>query len=149
MLTLLSSLLGFGTSFVPKILDFVQDKSDKAQELKIMALQIEREEKMLAVKAEMMDSANDMQRDVALLQHDTATAKKASTWVHNLRSSVRPVITYLFFVLFFFVEGVAAYVILRDGGDISIIASTLWSEETSSIFAAIVSFWFGSRAIKK
>ena len=43
MLTLLSSLLGFGTSFVPKILDFVQDKSDKAQELKIMALQIERE----------------------------------------------------------------------------------------------------------
>lgn len=149
MLTLLSSLLGFGTSFVPKVLEFWQDKSDKAQELKIMALQIEREEKMLAVKAEMMDSANDMQRDVALLQHDTATAKKASTWVHNLRSSVRPVITYLFFVLFFFVEGVAAYVILRDGGDISIIASTLWSEETSSIFAAIVSFWFGSRAIKK
>lgn len=149
MLTLLSSLLGFGTSFVPKILEFWQDKSDKAQELKVMALQIEREEKMLAVKAEMMDAANDMQRDVALLNHDIETSKNASTWVHNLRSSVRPMITYLFFVLFFFVEGVAAYVVLRDGGDISIIASTLWSEETSSIFAAIVSFWFGSRAIKK
>ena len=149
MLTLLSSLLGFGTSFVPKILDYVQDKSDKAQELKVMALQIEREEKMLAVKAEMMEAANDTQRDVALLNHDIKTSKNASTWVTNLRSSVRPMITYLFFLLFFFVEGVAAYVILKDGGDISIIASTLWSEETSSIFAAIVSFWFGSRALKK
>lgn len=149
MLTLLSSLLGFGTSFIPKLLDFMQDKSDKAQELKIMALQIEREEKMLAVKAEMMDAANETQRDLALLEHDAQTAKNASTWVHNLRSSVRPIITYLFFVLFFFAEGVAAYVVLRDGGDISLVASTLWSEETSSIFAAIISFWFGSRAIKR
>ena len=39
MLTLLSSLLGFGTSFVPKILDFVQDKSDKAQEKKNVSSQ--------------------------------------------------------------------------------------------------------------
>jgi hypothetical protein len=149
MLTLLSSLLGFGTSFVPKILDFMQDKSDKKQELKVMSLQIEREEKMLNIKADMMDSANDVQRERALLEHDTATAKHASTWVHNLRSSVRPAITYLFFVIFFFVEGVAAYVVLRDGGDILSITNALWSEETSSIFAAIVSFWFGSRAIKR
>jgi len=66
-----------------------------------------------------------------------------------MRSTVRPIITYLFFALFFFVEGVAVYVVLRDGGDLTTIADTLWSEETQSIFAAIIAFWFGSRAIKR
>ena len=133
MLTLLSTLLGFGTSFVPKVLDFFQDRKDKAHELEVMAMQMERE----------------VQRDSQLLVHDTETGKGASQWIINLRSSVRPVITYLFFAIFFFVEGVAAYVVLSQGGDVQAIMYALWSEETRSIFAAIVAFWFGSRAIKK
>ena len=66
-----------------------------------------------------------------------------------MRSSVRPIVTYLFFAIFFFVELVAAYVVLREGGDIALIVDTLWSESTQNLFAAIIAFWFGSRAIKK
>ena len=55
----------------------------------------------------------------------------------------------MFFGIFFFVEIVAAYVILKQGGDITQIVNTLWSESTQNIFAAIIAFWFGSRAIKK
>ena len=40
MLTLLSTLMGFGTSFVPKILDFMQDRKDKSHELSVMAMQL-------------------------------------------------------------------------------------------------------------
>ena len=96
-----------------------------------------------------MMQAAEVQRDSQLLVHDTETGKGASQWIINLRSSVRPVITYLFFAIFFFVEGVAAYVVLSQGGDVQAIMYALWSEETRSIFAAIVAFWFGSRAIKK
>ena len=147
--TILSTALGFGTSFVPKLLDFAQDGKDKKHELVVMSLQIEREEKLQDKKAEAMLMQSEIQRETALLDHDAKMSEHASTWVNNLRSSVRPVITYLFFLLFFFVEGVAVYVVLRDGGDVQLIAKTLWSEETQSIFAAIIAFWFGSRAIKK
>ena len=149
MLTLLSTLLGFGTSFVPKVLDFMQDRKDKSHELAVMSMQMEREEKLAGYKAEAMMQAAEVQRDSQLLVHDTETGKGASQWITNLRSSVRPVITYLFFAIFFFVEGVAAYVVLTQGGDIEAITNALWSEETRSIFAAIVAFWFGSRAIKR
>ena len=149
MLTLLSTLMGFGTSFVPKVLDFMQDRKDKAHELSVMAMQLEREEKLASYKADAMMQAAEVQRDSQLLVHDTEVGKGASQWITNLRSSVRPVITYLFFVIFFFVEGVAAYIVLTQGGDIEAITNALWTEETRSIFAAIVAFWFGSRAIKK
>lgn len=147
--TILSTALGFGTSFVPKLLDFAQDGKDKKHELAVMSLQIEREEKLQDKKAEAMLMQSEIQRETALLAHDSAMAEHSAGWVNNMRSSVRPVITYLFFFLFFFVEGVAVYVVLRDGGDVQLVAQTLWSEETQSIFAAIIAFWFGSRAIKK
>ena len=44
--TILSTALGFGTSFVPKLLDYAQDAKDKSHELKVMSLQLEREEKL-------------------------------------------------------------------------------------------------------
>ena len=100
MLTLLSTLMGFGTSFVPKVLDFMQDRKDKAHELSVMAMQLEREEKLASYKADAMMQAAEVQRDSQLLVHDTEVGKGASQWITNLRSSVRPVITYLFFVIF-------------------------------------------------
>ena len=138
--TIISTALGFGTSFIPKVLDTYQDSKDKKHELEVMKLQIEREEKLQSQKAEAMLLQAEIQRETALLDHDAKSAAHASTWVNNMRSSVRPIITYLFFLLFFFVEGVAVYVVLRDGGDVTTVANTLWSEETQSIFAAIIAF---------
>jgi len=86
MLTLLSTLLGFGTSFVPKVLDFFQDRKDKAHELEVMAMQMEREEKLATYKADAMMQAAEVQRDSQLLVHDTETGKGASQWIINLRS---------------------------------------------------------------
>jgi len=40
MLSLLGSLLGFGTSFLPKVMEFFQDKQDKKHELQVMEVQI-------------------------------------------------------------------------------------------------------------
>ncbi|HAI18752.1 MAG TPA: hypothetical protein DCM10_12370, partial [Xanthomarina gelatinilytica] len=40
MLTLLGSVLGFGTSFLPKVMDYFQDRSDKKHELLVLELQM-------------------------------------------------------------------------------------------------------------
>ena len=147
--TILSSALGFGTSFVPKLLDTYQDSKDKKHELAVMEKQLIREEKMADKKAEAMVMQGEIQRDTQLLVHDAKIGEGASKWVTNMRSSVRPIITYLFFIMFFMAEGVTAYVLLNSGADIETIKDALWSEDTQAIFAAVISFWFGSRAIKK
>ena len=38
---------------------------------------------------------------------------------------------------------------INTGMDVSSAIQILWDEDTKAIFAAIVSFWFGSRAIDK
>ena len=43
MLSLISSLLGFASAGLPKVLDYFQDRGDKKHELALMAAQRERE----------------------------------------------------------------------------------------------------------
>ena len=43
MLSLVSSLLGFASGGLPKVLDYFQDRGDKKHELALMAAQRERE----------------------------------------------------------------------------------------------------------
>ena len=46
MLSLIGSLLGFGTSFLPKVLSFFEEKRDQAHELKLMDKQLEQQIKL-------------------------------------------------------------------------------------------------------
>ena len=48
MLSLLGSVLGFGTSFLPKVMDYFQDKEDKKHELLLMDKQIQQQKFALA-----------------------------------------------------------------------------------------------------
>ena len=47
MLTLISTAISFLMGGVPKIFDFLQDRSDKKQEMALAQMQIERELKMM------------------------------------------------------------------------------------------------------
>ena len=38
---------------------------------------------------------------------------------------------------------------LKSGMEVAEALMVLWDEDTKAIFAAIISFWFGSRAIDK
>ena len=38
---------------------------------------------------------------------------------------------------------------IKAGQDLSSISDVIWDEQSQAIFAAITSFWFGSRAIEK
>ena len=70
-------------------------------------------------------------------------------WVDGLRGSVRPVITYAFFGLFIFVE-VSAYLSLTAQGVSGLDAvDAVWDEHTKALFAAVIAFWFGGRAIAR
>ena len=146
MLSLLGSVLGFGTSFLPKVIDFFQDKSDKKHELAVMEVQIRQQKELADQKLEAINVNADIREIESLHKSMQPTGVK---FIDGLRGSVRPVITYAFFGLFVFVE-VSAYLALTAQGISALDAAQVtFDEDTKALFAAVISFWFGGRAIQK
>ena len=83
-----------------------------------------------------------------LIQHDISINKGGGI-ISALQRSVRPVITYCFFGLFLAIEITLLREALNSGMGVGESLQILWDEDTKAIFAAIISFWFGSRAIDK
>lgn len=144
MFSLLGSLLGFGTSFLPKIMDYFQDKQDKKHELQLMDKQLEQQIQIGNQKLDMVHVEADIRETEALLKSQTALTKSSSQWITDLAASVRPFITYLLFIEFM------ALTLLLAGGYIdNAMYSLIWSDEVVGIWAAVISFWFGSRTFNR
>tara|TARA_Y100001938_G_C8017968_1_gene393643 strand:- start:245 stop:691 length:447 start_codon:yes stop_codon:yes gene_type:complete len=144
MLSLLGSLMGFGTSFLPKVMDYFQDKQDKAHELRLMDKQLENQKVLGAQKLQMTHVEADIRESEALLKHDAKLQNKASPWVVNLAASVRPVVTYLLFLEIF----VLTFAVQFDWMDQEQY-QLIWNNEMQAVWAGIVSFWFGSRTMAR
>ena len=160
MLTLLSTLLSFLMGGLPKMLDFFQDKSDKKHELELARMQTEREMQMMAagyaaqakveeIRTEQVQINADMQTHMALLQHDTESAKGASQWVINARAMVRPAITYGMFLLLVFVDVFGFIYAFKTEINFNDALNQLWDDDSQQIFASIIAFYFGGQAFKK
>jgi hypothetical protein len=160
MITLLSTLISFLAGGLPKILDFFQDRSDKQQELALAKMQTERElalakegflaqQKTEEIRTDQIAIQSQASVHSALLQHDIAIGQGASTWVINLRASVRPIITYCMFGMLAFINIFGAWYATQQGVPFAEALNLLWDEDTQILFASIISFWFGSQAFKK
>ena len=144
MLSLVGSVLGFGTSFLPKVLNFFEEKRDQAHELAMMDKQLDQQLQIGKQKMQMMDIDADIRETETLhKEHATITAK-SSQWVVNLSSSVRPIITYCLFIEF------AALSVCVNMDWITMEQyRMIWNEEFQAVWAAVVSFWFGQRSFNR
>ncbi len=90
----------------------------------------------------------DINESLALLKHDSQPS--GIKWVDGLRSLVRSIIIYAFFLLFTVIKICALYVLVFDQGlDFVIALPQIWDPETQALFAAVMSFWFDQRALAK
>ena len=160
MMTLISTLLGFASGGLPKVLDFVQDRGDKKHELALMAAGREREialakEGFVAqalveeIKTEQIAMQTQAQEKLAMWKHDMKIGEGASTWVINLRASVRPIVTYLFVGLLIVVDVAGIWYAYSTGVPFAAAMDMVFSDDEMSILAAIIAFWFGSQAFSK
>ncbi len=76
-------------------------------------------------------------------------------WVDALAGSVRPTITYLFFLLYALVKW-AQFQVLITPSMPWLTALTpaqamlaIWGEDDMALFTAIIAFWFGQRSLIK
>ena len=160
MLSLVSSLLGFASAGVPRLLDIWQSKGDQKHELALMAAQRERElalakEGFIAqahvemIKTEQVSMQTQAQEKLAIWKHDAKLAEGGSTWVINLRASVRPVVTYIFVGLLVVVDIAGIWYAYSTGVAFAQAMELVFSSEEMAILSAIISFHFGGRAFSK
>jgi len=160
MLTLISTALSFLMGGLPKLMDFFQDRSDKAHELQMAQMQTERELQMLErgyaaqarveeIKTEQVAMETQAQERSAMYAHDIAIGQGASQWVINLRASVRPAVTYLFVFLLIVVDIASIWWAWSTGAAFVEAIPMVFDADEMQILASIIAFWFGTQAFSK
>ena len=145
MITLLGALLGFISSTFPSLVKLWQDASDKKQELAILQLQMQAQAQGHNERIEEINTQADITESAALYK----TYATGISWVDALNGTVRPVIAYAFFILYATVKFISFSALPATGVPFVVIYSTLWTGDDSAIFAGIISFYFGQRAMSK
>jgi hypothetical protein len=152
--------MGFAAGGLPKVLDFVQDRGDKKHELAMMAANREREialaregfvaqARVEEIKTEQIEMQTQAQEKLAMWKHDMKIGEGASTWVINLRASVRPVVTYVFVGLLVVIDIAGIWYAYSTGVAFAEAMDMVFSDDEMAILAAIISFHFGGRAFSK
>ena len=80
MITLLGSLLGFGTSIVPEILGFFKQGQANKQELLMLEAKAQYAQVLSSMKLEELDAKADIVETEKLYEHDMALAARGG-WV--------------------------------------------------------------------
>jgi len=166
MLSLISTLGGLLVSGLPKLLEFFQDRADKAHEANLMRLQMERELAMAAqgfaaqaqmeeIRTEqvMMETTAEMTK--AALKHDEKVLDRAHKWVASYVGTVRPTVTYIFV---FELVGINIWLcfylwnnpqLINSIDDVMRYADVLFSSDEMAMLGGIIGYWFGSRGWSK
>ena len=143
MITLLGALLGFFSSAFPDLIKLYRDRQDKAHELAILQLQMQQQSQGHQERLEEIGATADIAEASALYQ--TYTTHIA--WVDALNGTVRPVLAYAFFLVYAYVKYLK-YTVMPENALIWQVEA-IWGDEDMAIFASIVSFYFGSRALSR
>jgi hypothetical protein len=145
---------------LPKLMDFFQDKSDKAHEMDMARMQTERELQMMErgfiaqarveeIRTEQVQMETQAQERSAMYAHDIAIGQGASQWVINLRASVRPMVTYLFVFLLIVVDIASIWWAWSTGAAFAEAIPMVFDADEMQILASIIAFWFGTQAFAK
>ena len=149
MLTLLTTALGFASSFAPNILGFFQDKSDKKHELAMLEAETDMQMKLGEQRLEAMIAEGQVREIEAAHKEQAASVRKASQAFANLSASVRPVVTYLFVAEFLVISWAIAWVVLGEQGLTLEALNSLLDDRFFALLSSMIAFWFGNRAFSK
>lgn len=144
MISLLASLAGFASSLLPELIKMINDRSDKKHELELLSLQLTQQKEQISQQLEMVGKQIDGLQEATLYR----TYKVGVKWVDAYNGTVRPTVTYAFFLLYGTVK-LLTYSAIGHNAPLAVYLDILWSPEDQAIFAGIISFYFGQRAMNK
>jgi hypothetical protein len=150
MSAIIGSILGFSATLAPEAMTMIKDHFAHAREMEVKVAELsaakEGWEYAAHANSKIADLAAAQQKQLEAMQADGADCKL----IQFVKSSVRPILTYSFFVLFAVVKLVSAFHAYHVEHLSTLQAlPLLWDDETETLFSAVISFWFGSRAFTK
>jgi hypothetical protein len=101
------------------------------------------------IKTDQIAMQTQAQEKLAMWKHDMKIGEGASTWVINLRASVRPIVTYIFVGLLVVVDIAGIWYAYSTGVAFAVAMDMVFSSEEMSILSAIIAFWFSSQSFSK
>lgn len=147
MLALLSPLIGIFGSLLPSIVRIFERKQELKYEIELTKIKLDASLEAAKANLVLEEVKADIAEGQSLRDHDKSI--DGGKFLNALRASIRPIITYVFFILFVAVKVSAAYVMLSSGQSVPEMLDAVWDSETMALFATIMAFWFGSRVIEK
>ena len=144
MITLLASLAGFISSLIPEIMKYFVDKNDKKHEIQILEYQLQIKQLSADNRLAEIIGINNASEVQAIYK----TYKTGISWVDALNGTVRPVLAYAFFFIYTFIKYLQ-YQIISVTANVSEVVNILLTIDDQAIFAGIISFYFGQRAVSK
>ena len=143
MITLLAAISGFLGSIVPELIKFLKDNSDKKHELEVLDRQVQYSQVMNQQRLEEIYVSRDIASSISL----SSTYNTGISWVDAFNGTVRPLLAYSFFLLY----AVLKYIQYKSiSGEFNIDnIQIIWTTDDQTIFASIISFYFGQRSFNK
>lgn len=150
---LFGAILGFVAAHTPEFIQMLKDRFSakrqleaKQQELDAVAkgyeYTITQKDDALAGQSAEIDALR-----AQLAESESENDISGHVALQFLRSSVRPLVTYGFFMLFAIVKIFALHhaMVVEHTPALQLLP-VVWDEDTESLFAAVITFWFGSRS---
>ena len=149
MISLLGSLLGFGSSLIGPVLEAWNKNSDQKHELAMLHAQAEIQVKIQDQKLEATMVEADMAEIVAAHKEQAATVRKGPQWLAALSGSVRSVVTYLIIVEWLAINWAIAWLIIDEEGITVYNLRAILDTDFMGLVSCVIAFWFGNRTFSK
>ena len=146
--TLIGAICGFGASVTPEVIGLVKAERDHKHDIALKELELQAADKNYTFQLANNALTGSTEELKALLTADAGI--QSTPFFNALRASVRPVVTYLLVLMFCIVKlALLSSLFLYHDVKFTEAVVLLWDTDTMSILAAVLSFWFGSRAMEQ
>jgi hypothetical protein len=152
--TLLGGLLGGAFRLAPEILKWLDRNVERSHELSMQDKALEFEKLRGAQRMGEIGAAADAAWNsgaIEALKEAVATQGRPSgvRWVDGLSSSVRPVLTYWFMLLYCAAKTAAFVAAVTAGAGWGAAILHAWTEADQALWAGVLNFWFIGRVFER
>ena len=153
---LLGLIFGGASSLAQHWLDLSDKEKERSHERLMFEQQVQMQDKRFVHDSELrtmdmagQEAANEWGAIAEAARAQAEESKAAGGWVLSLSASVRPILSYWFVLLYTVAKFATLYLAMKDGVGFAIAARAAYTEFDGTILAAIVSFYFADRSLRK
>lgn len=153
---LLGLIFGGASRLAQHWLDLSDKEKERSHERLMFEQQVQMQDKRFVHDSELrtmdmagQEAANEWGAIAEAARAQAEESKAAGGWVLSLSASVRPILSYWFVLLYTVAKFATLYLAMKDGVGFAIAARAAYTEFDGTILAAIVSFYFADRSLRK